>query len=300
MLKDDGVIREIKWGSNFGYILEDSRYFADTEYKFLSGQTNEIFIQCMRMLYNGQTELFYVTDDYCPVSVLFSDITPDLFINIIINIFSCILEVRNNGFLSCSSIDISWDKIFADANTLKVRLVYLPLNVKEYGSYSEFESALRSNIIKLINRLFTDSNSKVEELAADLMSVSMSVEDICDKYRGVRQTARGQEKSGHRTPTESAVKLIALGTAQHFEIEINRDEMILGRNQTVADAVIPFSKKIGRKHCRISRSNSDYYITDEDSKNGTYVNQTKIQPHQPVAIHRGDVIRLADSDFQLV
>lgn len=42
-----------------------------------------------------------------------------------------------------------------------------------------------------------------------------------------------------------------------------------------------------------------YTITDLQSANGTYVNKIRLQPNQPYPINNGDIIRLANSDFQV-
>ena len=68
----------------------------------------------------------------------------------------------------------------------------------------------------------------------------------------------------------------------------------------MVDLVIPFNKMISRKHCRIMNSGGLYYISDEGSANGTFVNGVRLNPGQKTQINRGDVIRLADSDFQII
>ena len=65
------------------------------------------------------------------------------------------------------------------------------------------------------------------------------------------------------------------------------------------DGVIDFNKMISRSHCRINKRGGQYTITDLQSANGTYVNKVKLQPNQPHPISNGDVIRLANSDFQV-
>ena len=92
MLKDKEYIKEIPSGNNFGYVLMDNSYFVSTDYKVLQNQSNGIFIKCMKMLYNGKTELFYVTDEYRPMSSMFIGITPDVLINVIVNLFGSIME----------------------------------------------------------------------------------------------------------------------------------------------------------------------------------------------------------------
>lgn len=82
MLKDRGIISEVKCGSNFEYVLENSAHFVNTDYKVLQSQTNGIFVQCMKLLRNGKLALFYVTDDFRSISSMFAGITPDMLIRI--------------------------------------------------------------------------------------------------------------------------------------------------------------------------------------------------------------------------
>lgn len=119
-LKDNGVISEITCGNNFEYILKDNAHFVNTDYKVLQSQNNGIFVKCMKMTRNGLIDLYYVTDEYRPMSSMFAGISADTLINVVVNLFASVIEVRNNGFLTCQSIDLSWDKIYVEQNTLKV------------------------------------------------------------------------------------------------------------------------------------------------------------------------------------
>ena len=129
-LKDNGIVEEIACGNNFGYLLSDSKYFANTDYKVLQSQTSGIFVPCSQ------------------------------------------------------NIDISWDKIFVDPATLKVRLVYLPVNVRVFESFSEFQSELRSSLIKLIDKILPESSERMDKFVPDLANGSMSLEEIFNKYKG--------------------------------------------------------------------------------------------------------------------
>lgn len=303
-LKDNGIIREIECGNNFGYVLEKQKYFVSTDYKVLQSQTSGIFVKCMRMLCNGRIELYYITDDYRPMSTMFAGITPSILINIVVNMFGSVVEVRNNGFLSSQNIDVSWDKIFVDPSTLKVKLVYLPINVKVFDSYAEFESELRSSLIKLINKVIVQSDDRLDKFVIDLSNGSMSVEDIYNKYKGAGMSPL-PKKEIHKVITNSqqdnrVLKLVAMNAPGYFQITLDRDDMLLGKKQEMVDAVISFNNMISRKHCRITKSNGNYYLADEGSANGTYVNGVRLAPLKPVQVNRGDIIRMADSDFQLV
>ena len=83
------------------------------------------------------------------------------------------------------------------------------------------------------------------------------------------------------------------------EIEVTKDEFIIGKKKELVDGVVSFNKMISRSHCKINRRGNQYMVTDLQSANGTYVNKVRLQPNQPCQIKNGDVIRMADSDFQV-
>jgi hypothetical protein len=303
-LKDNGVISEITCGNNFEYLLKDNTAFVNTDYKVLQSQNNGIFVKCMKMTRNGLIDLYYVTDEYRPMSSMFVGISADTLVNIVVNLFASVIEVRNNGFLACQCIDLSWDKIFVEQNTLKVKLVYLPLSVKAFDSYAEFESELRAGIVQLISKVIVISNARIDQLVMDLSNGSLSLEDVYNKSRGVGMSPIiKQEKRVSMMPAPGnpgGMKLVAMNAPSYFELVIVQDDVVIGKKQELVDLVIPFNKMISRKHCRVTKMNGTYYISDEGSANGTYVNGVRLNPGQRMQINRGDVIRLADSDFQIV
>lgn len=292
-LKDDGIISEVVCGNNFEYILKDNSYFVNTDYKVLHSQKNGIFIKCMKMTRNGKTDLYYVTNDYCPMTSMFAGITSDLLIAVMVNLFANVIEVKNNGFLSCQCIDLSWDKIFVEQSTHKVKLVYLPLSVKVFDSYAEFESELRSGIVKLINKVIVETNERLEQFVLDLCNGSLTIEDVYNrsKYPGPLPVPGN---------TNRVIKLVAMNAPGNFELVVDSDNVLIGKKAEIVDKQITFNKMISRKHCRIMCDNGVYFISDEGSANGTYVNGTRVVQGQRCRINRGDIIRLADSDFRIV
>lgn len=328
MLKDKEYIKEIPSGNNFGYVLMDNSYFVSTDYKVLQNQSNGIFIKCMKMLYNGKTELFYVTDEYRPMSSMFIGIMPDVLINVIVNLFGSIMEVRNNGFLQTQNIDISWDKIFVDPNTFKVKLVYLPINVKTFDSYAEFESELRSGVVKLINQVLTETNERLKRFVPELVNGSITIEDIYNHYKGAanipiqnggvvqalqNETLQDTNITSHQARQigfnsvqtsiqgkADIVRLILINSSSQFEIILDRQSVTVGKKADIVDVAIPFNRMISRKHCTIVNNNGRLYIADEGSSNGTYINGMRLIPHQYAEFKQGDIIKLANSEFKVV
>lgn len=49
---------------------------------------------------------------------------------------------------------------------------------------------------------------------------------------------------------------------------------------------------VSRRHARLSRRGAQLYLEDLGSTNGTFVNERRLLPGQPLRIYPGDVVRL--------
>lgn len=302
--KDNDAIEEIICGNNFEYILKNRAQFINTDYKVLQSQTNGIFIPCMKMERNGQIDLYYVTEEYTPMSVLLEHISVDTLMILVVNLFASVIEVRNNGFLACQCIDLNWNKIYVEQNTFKVKLIYLPLEIKSFDNYTVFESELRSSVIQLIDEVIEHKTERLNQFVSDLGDGLLSLEEVYRKTKNVGMPmdigkSNNLAAESHIS-NEGDIKLVSVNGTERFELVIDQERTIIGKKQELVDKVIPFNKMISRKHCTIIRKNGNYYMKDEGSANGTYVNQHRLEQGKEFPIKRGDVVRLANSDFQIV
>lgn len=298
-LLENGHILEMACGTNFSYILSDNSTFLSTEYKVLQSQANSNFVKCMKVLYNGKVQLFYLTTNLKPFSSMIPSLDADSFMIITANLISDIIDVKQNGFLSCQNIDVSFDKIFVDPTTYKVSLVYVPISKRVNDDYSTFENEIRTGLVKLISGVSTISSPKTIQFAADLSNGMLTMEDLSGLIKGGKSTAGKSETRSDKKITGQVLRIVAMNAPTRVEIEVTKDSFVLGKNASSVDGVISFNKMISRVHCRIDRCGDKFTITDLQSANGTYVNRVRLQPNQPHPIKNGDVIRLANSDFQV-
>ena len=285
---------EIQGGNSFGCLLAYDSYFSSMDYKVLQSQNSGNLIRCVKMLYNGKIELYYITEGLCSVARLLSKMTPDMLVDILVNVFESVLEVKNNGFLHCQNVAISWDKIYMDLATRKVKLVYFP--VKE--------------MIKLVNRIGIPSNEQLDRLAVDLTNGMLTMEDLYRNYKGAKLPrtvvtkadagSQNKKTSSEDSSENSVLRLVSVNTPEPFEAVLDQPNMMLGRKRGAVDILVPFNRMIGRIHCRIVNQDGMYSIEDQGSVNGTYVNGVRIEPYKSTVIKKGDIIRLADSGFRLV
>ena len=134
--------------------------------------------------------------------------------------------------------------------------------------------------------------------------MSLSIEDLFARIKGGKSIGGGQSHIGQTDvgggkAGSGLLRIIAMNAPTRVEIAVTKDEFVIGKKAELCDGVIDFNKMISRSHCRINKRGSQYTITDLQSANGTYVNKVKLQPNQPHPINNGDVIRLANSDFQV-
>lgn len=299
-LLENGYITKMGNGTNFSYILHDNSVFLSTEYKVLQSQTNSCFVKCMKMLYNGKVQMYYVTNSLKSFSSMIGTLEPESFLTIVANLFSDVIDVKRNGFLSCQNIDISFEHIFVDPATYKVSLVYLPLSKRIYEDTASFENELRTGLIKLISSIGALSSPKTIQFSADLSNGTLTMEDLYARIKGAKSISTRPIENNH-TPIQnvSTLRLSAINAPEQVELIVDKNEYVIGKNAASVDGVVSFNKMISRVHCKITNRGGQYVITDLQSANGTYVNRVRLQTNQPHPIKNGDVIRLANSDFQV-
>lgn len=302
-LLDKESITESVCGSNFTYILENELDFLPTEYKVLQNQGNVSFVKCMKMRINGKIGIYYLSGNLKPLASLIPNLDSNGFIKIVSSLISNIISAKSIGFLSCNNIDISFEKIFVDTSTFKVSLVYLPMSKHFFLDYPAFETQLRASLIKLINSINNLSSNKTMQLANDLSNGMLKLEDVLQKLKGDFSVGTEAANAPSNIPRglqgNSGLHIIALNAPQHFELFINKPQFVIGKKASAVDGCIPFNNMISRIHCRIDKYDNSFTITDLGSANGTFVNKKRIETNRPYPIKDSDIIRLANSDFQV-
>lgn len=83
------------------------------------------------------------------------------------------------------------------------------------------------------------------------------------------------------------------------DFEIIEEVTRVGRNSEITEFCITGNYSIGRIHALLYRRDGKVYIEDNKSKNGTYVNDTRIKPEmQPYLLKQGDKVRLGNEELE--
>ncbi len=284
-------LKEEKRGNNFSYILSNNDEYHDTAYKVLHSQENGMFLPCMKMYYNGKIEIYYMCEGFETIDSIRYKVNSDTMIEIILNFIKNITEFKSIGFLYHKNIQIAWDKIYIEQNTHMVKWVYIPITQSEDITQSAFETEIRAELIRYIHTYLLEPNQKVQKLMSALANGSMNIQDIYNEYRGATKKKVAQNKK---------LKMVGLPPNDSFSILLEQEKIVLGKQKELVDIVIANNNTISRKHCTIMQKNGELYIVDEGSVNGTYVNSIKVEANQMKQIGAGDIIRLANTKYQIV
>lgn len=293
-LTERGLLREMPCGANLAYILAQNVSVQPTEYKVMQNPNVNCLVSCMRMKYNGQEELYYLTAGMKNFMSVFLSSGPDNAANLIAALLKSVVELKNVGFLSCTNIDATLNKIYVDFHTNRVRLIYLPIDQRFYSDELTFENELRSALVQRIDELAGNSH-KLAKMRQLLINATISLSDIISGGGGSSPTT---PTSGPTPAKERKLILSAINAPTPFQLVVDRSEYRIGKNPEM-EGVVSFNKFIGRTHCMILKNGSVFSVVDLNSKNGTFVNQNKLTPQQPFGLKNGDVLRLANSDFQV-
>lgn len=301
-LLEHGNLSEQKINENFAYNFENDCILNQMEYKVMHSQGNSDFVKCMSMLFNGKTQLLYMPGESKTLKVMARGMDEEDFITLVANLLGCISQIKKNGFLSCQNIDVSDDKIYIDAKTFHVKLVYVPIQPKLYEDYGTFENELRMGLSRLINSEFNMRGRKIQQLYYDLYDGAVKLEEIYEKIK-IKDDyiyTEGTDRNSPHSNLHNQTRLISVNAPMHMEIKIEKDVTAIGRNATMSDVVITYNGAIGRRHCTIIKNGQQLMIKDENSVNGTYVNDIRIMPGQIRILKDGDLISLANSKFKVV
>lgn len=302
-LVESGVIKELNYSNDFIYVLKDENDAISSDYKILKMGWEDYFVPCMSIKHNGLDALYYYVRDFKPLSGLETSLSQDQMLKIIKNIVKDIVDVRDNGFLSCQKIEFSADKIFIDSKNLRTVLTYVPISRKIYSDEVAFEDCVRRTLIELVSNSESIDTENKTVLINELKNVMQSLDTILEKLSTNEDACSKEDNTridvDKKKETVSVFKLVSTNAPVSLQFIIDKADFLLGRKKAAVDGAIEYNKLVGRVHCRLSLVDGNLFVQDLDSANGTYVNGIKLTGNIPKALNVGDILKLADTEFKV-
>lgn len=138
------------------------------------------------------------------------------------------------------------------------------------------------------------------DVAAFLYLLKKGVNEIVEvsaAYNGGRVTMAVNRQTDGSAGLGSAARLEGMPGSAARRVYALRDgqSVILGRNGE-CDICLEGIRGVSGRHCRVSMSGGELYISDLGSTNGTYVEGRRLNPQQSVLLTDGSVICLGSRD----
>jgi pSer/pThr/pTyr-binding forkhead associated (FHA) protein len=84
---------------------------------------------------------------------------------------------------------------------------------------------------------------------------------------------------------------VAAGTLEEQLVNLNKNFYEIGREEKTEMIQIN-SRKVSRQHAFINKKVGKFYLTDNNSTNGTFLNEQKLQPNHSYLLTNQDEIRI--------
>lgn len=134
---------------------------------------------------------------------------------------------------------------------------------------------------------------KNEEVYPDLIPIE---ENIFEKTTVLSSQATSNDQSNNVQNNVYTYPYLVRKKTQE-KIEINKEMFKLGQEPKYVDYLCT-NPAVSRSHADIISRNNEYFIRDNNSTNGTFVNKTRITSNQEIKIKHEDEIVLANEVFE--
>lgn len=291
---------------SIGYLFEKEDEFSGIAYRVIKKNSIHGWLPCMKIKFNGQIKIIYPVSGRIPIEAVCEKWNGEKIAAVLLKFLDIFKEIENSGFLTLDMIDMDISRIFWDLEQESPLLIVLPYsgdkkvrhNGEWYGKFKKVFAVIAQlsgdadyGLLETMRGVFAKQYRPVEELYKDIQKIQ-------------RNIGTGLEKG---FTNKLAAGKVPVGNL-HFrykdpqyenDIVITGSEFVIGKHRDIVDGWIFVSPAVSRRHCRISNDNGSFYIEDLGSANHTYVNGSMIAPGQKIQISPGDIVKLADIEFEL-
>lgn len=132
----------------------------------------------------------------------------------------------------------------------------------------------------------------------------MRVADLVNSFK--EAWSSNSDQSDISSSTMEAMEIATLLADNGIAFPVVEETIVLGRNSSTKKiqndidlSSLDVKKIISRRHAKIQRSSSEFVLYDLESRNGTYLNGTRLSSKKPYTLTSGDVIEFGFGGVKL-
>lgn len=96
---------------------------------------------------------------------------------------------------------------------------------------------------------------------------------------------------------EEEYVLSALSTSKPLNLIIDKREFLIGSKAGLVDGLVNINNLVSRRHCIVKKGVDGYYIMDNGSSNGTFINGRRLEANISNKLVDGDIVKVANVEF---
>lgn len=272
----------------------------------------------------------------CPANINLTDrlkkaISKYDFFFMIEQIVIMVQDVYNNG-LNVNSVRFNMDDVYINEMTKEMYFIYFPI---VGGQESADIVGFIENIIYTMTPVINEDTNYISRFMYYVRSFHGFNGNAIEKYisreeRAVVNVLKNKAVTMQQTMQQQIMQQVMQGSMDgttvlsddsisiqqmqqmqpvnyHFasltrqvtgeKIELGKPSFVLGKNPEKSDYAVAGNTNISRIHAVITTRNGRYYVMDQNSTNGTFINGRIIKAGQETEILPGDCLMLANEEF---
>lgn len=272
----------------------------------------------------------------CPANINLTDrlkkaISKYDFFFMIEQIVIMVQDVYNNG-LNVNSVRFNMDDVYINEMTKEMYFIYFPI---VGGQESADIVGFIENIIYTMTPVINEDTNYISRFMYYVRSFHGFNGNAIEKYisreeravvnvlknkavtmqqtmqQQIMQQAMQGSMDGTTVLSDDGISVQQIQQMQpvnyHFasltrqvtgeKIELGKPSFVLGKNPEKSDYAVADNTNISRVHAVITTRNGRYYVMDQNSTNGTFINGRIIKAGQETEILPGDCLMLANEEF---
>lgn len=115
---------------------------------------------------------------------------------------------------------------------------------------------------------------------------------IWEEDAGELDEVCGETRCLTESEYEPVLRLTSMFRSQYPDIELTKEKVIIGKKKDRVDVCLK-QDCVSRIHARLEKQKENYFLTDLNSMNGTFVNGDRLRPNEKRQIYAGDRISFA-------
>lgn len=272
----------------------------------------------------------------CPANINLTDrlkkaISKYDFFFMIEQIVIMVEDVYNNG-LNVNSVRFNMDDVYINEMTKEIYFIYFPI---VGGQESADIVGFIENMIYTMTPVINEDTNYISRFMYYVRSFHGFNGNAIEKYisreeRAVVNVLKNKAVTMQQTMQQQIMQQVMQGSMDgttvlsddgisvqqiqqmqpvnyHFasltrqvtgeKIELGKPSFVLGKNPEKSDYAVADNTNISRVHAVITMRNGRYYVMDQNSTNGTFINGRIIKAGQETEILPGDCLMLANEEF---